>query len=105
MKRQLHTDQPRAGAESHEQLRRQAREARAATALLAAGLDQDILLPAESVAKAAGISTGHLYALLSAKKAPAADVRLGLRCVRWRTSTVRAWLVGLGVRSDEGVAV
>lgn len=84
--------------------RRQAREALEAAAILAAGLEQDMLLPAEGVAKAASISVSHFYALLSAKRAPAADVRLGPRCVRWRASTVRTWLVGLAAQPDEKAA-
>jgi len=104
MRTSANSKQPSIDSANREQHRRQSREARAATALLAAGLDQDMLLPAEAVAKAASLSVGHFYFLLGEKKAPAADVRLGLRCVRWRASTVRNWLAGLGAQSDDGAA-
>lgn len=80
--------------------KRLARESRAATALLAAGLEEDLLLPAAGCAKAAGISLGYWHGLVASKRAPQADVRLGARCVRWRASTIRKWLRAIGSAGD-----
>lgn len=52
----------------------------------------DPLLCSHQIAALLGISKRTLERLRSSGEFPAPDLRLGPRILRWRSSTVRAWL-------------
>lgn len=58
---------------------------------MAAAVDPDALLRIETVEALTGMSRATVYRHIEAGTFPA-PLKLGTRCVRWRSSAVRAWL-------------
>lgn len=64
--------------------------------LRAAAANPDVALGAVEAAALAGTSRSSLYRMVKEGRAPAPDIRLNARVVRWRARTIVSWLDGLG---------